>query len=394
MESIGVYFFFTSSLFPHMHSIRIFCLSLLTCLLSSVALAQTVPPPTLAAKAWLLLDNGSGQILAAQDPDTRVEPASLTKLMTAYVVFSAIKQGIIKRDQTVPVSEQAWRTGGSKMFIRVGTQVSVDDLLHGMITQSGNDACIALAEAVAGTEAKFVEMMNQEAQRMGLTGTHFTNATGLTEGQHYATVRDIATLSSTLIRDFPELYPLYSQKEFRYNNITQPNRNRLLWLDPTVDGMKTGHTEAAGYCLVASSLRGPRRLISVVVGTASDNARAQESLKLLNYGFQNFDAVRLYAKDQALSELRVYKGSSRMLKAGFTQDFVISLPKGAGDRVKVELVSQQPLIAPVQVGQRVGTLKLSLDGKPLGEYGVQALEDVGVAGFFGRIWDAILLFFQ
>ena len=377
-----------------MHFIRTISLLFFACLSVSLAHAQSVPQPTLAAKAWLLLDNGSGQILAAKDADARIEPASLTKLMTAYVAFGAIKQGIIKREQTVPVSEQAWRTGGSKMFIRVGTQVSVDDLLHGMITQSGNDACIALAEAIAGTEAKFVEMMNREARRLGLTGTNFTNATGLTEAQHYASVRDLATLSSALIRDFPEFYPLYSQKEFRYNNITQPNRNRLLWLDPTVDGMKTGHTEAAGYCLISSSLRGPRRLISVVVGTASDNARAQESLKLLNYGFQNFDAVRLYAKNQPLSELRVYKGSSSKLKAGFTQDFVISLPKGAADRIQVELVSQQPLIAPLQAGQRVGTLKVTLDGQPLGEYAVQALEDIGVAGFFGRIWDAILLFFQ
>lgn len=377
-----------------MSLLRTLSLALFAFVFSVTASAQSVPAPTLAAKAWLLLDNGSGQVLAAQDPDTRIEPASLTKLMTAYVVFGAIKQGIIQRNQSVLVSEEAWRTGGSKMFIKVGTQVLVDDLLHGMITQSGNDACIALAEAVAGTEAKFVEMMNSEAQRLGLKGTHFTNATGLTEAQHYATVRDIATLSSALIRDYPEFYPLYSQKEFRYNNITQPNRNRLLWLDPTVDGMKTGHTEAAGYCLVSSSLRGPRRLISVVVGTASDNARAQESLKLLNYGFQNFDAVRLYAANQSLSELRVYKGSSRMIKAGFTQDFVVSLPKGVGDRLKVELVSQQPLIAPIQIGQRVGTLKVTLDGNPFGEYGVQALEDVGVAGFFGRIWDAILLFFQ
>ena len=377
-----------------MHPIRSFLIALSALLFAAVAHAQSVPAPTLAAKAWLLLDNGSGQVLTAQDPDTRIEPASLTKLMTAYVVFGAIKQGIIKRDQLVLVSENAWRTGGSKMFIRVGTQVSVEDLMHGMITQSGNDACIALAEAIAGTEEKFVEMMNREAQRLGLSGTHFSNATGLTDAQHYATVRDIATLSSALIRDYPDFYPLYSQKEFRYNNITQPNRNRLLWLDPTVDGMKTGHTEAAGYCLVASSLRGPRRLISVVVGTASDNARAQESLKLLNYGFQNFDAVRLYEKNQSLSDLRVYKGSSRTVKAGFTQDFVVSLPKGVADRLKVELVSQQPLIAPLQVGQRVGTLKVTLDGKPFGEYGVQALEDVGVAGFLGRIWDAILLFFQ
>lgn len=380
-----------------MSPIRTLCLSLLTLLallFSAFAHAQTVPSPTLAAKAWLLIDNGSGQILAAQDPDTRIEPASLTKLMTAYVTFGAIKQGIIKRDQNVTVSERAWKTDGSKMFIEPRKPVTVDELLHGMITQSGNDACIALAEAIAGSEEKFVEMMNREAQRLGLTGTIFANATGLTHPQHYATVRDLATLTSALMRDYPEFYPLYAQKEFRYNNITQPNRNRLLWLDPTVDGVKTGHTEAAGYCLIASSLRGPRRLISVVVGTASDSARAQESLKLLNYGFQNFDAVRLYAKNQSLSELRVYKGSSRMLKAGFTEDFVISLPKGAADRIQVELVSQQPLIAPLQIGQRVGTLKVSLDGKQIGEYGVQALENIGVAGFFGRIWDAILLFFQ
>ena len=383
-----------------MSSIRIRYLSVFAFLFVALAFTQakaqgqSVPSPVLAAKAWLLLDNGSGQILAAKDEDTRIEPASLTKLMTAYVAFGAIKQGQLKREQMVPVSEAAWRTGGSKMFIKVGTQVSVEDLLHGMITQSGNDACIALAEAIAGSEAKFVELMNREAQRLGLKGTHFTNATGLTEAQHYATVRDIATLSSALIRDYPEFYSLYSQKEFRYNNITQQNRNRLLWLDPTVDGMKTGHTEAAGYCLVASSVRGPRRLISVVVGAASDNARAQESLKLLNHGFQNFDAVRLYAKNQALSELRVYKGSSSKLKAGFTEDFVISLPKGAADRIQVELVSLQPLIAPLQTGQRVGTLKLALDGEPLGEYGVQALENISIAGFFGRIWDAILLFFQ
>ena len=380
-----------------MSPIRTLCLSLLTLLallFSAFAHAQTVPSPTLAAKAWLLIDNGSGQILAAQDPDTRIEPASLTKLMTAYVTFGAIKQGIIKRDQNVTVSERAWKTDGSKMFIEPRKPVTVDELLHGMITQSGNDACIALAEAIAGSEEKFVEMMNREAQRLGLTGTIFANATGLTHPQHYATVRDLATLTSALMRDYPEFYPLYAQKEFRYNNITQPNRNRLLWLDPTVDGVKTGHTEAAGYCLIASSLRGPRRLISVVVGTASDSARAQESLKLLNYGFQNFDAVRLYAKNQSLSELRVYKGSSRMLKAGFTEDFVISLPKGAADRIQVELVSQQPLIAPLQIGQRVGTLKVSLDGKQIGEYGVQALENVSIAGFFGRIWDAILLFFQ
>ncbi len=377
-----------------MYPIRSLCLILLASLLSWSALAQSAPPPALAAKAWLLIDNGTNQVLAAQDPDTRIEPASLTKLMTAYLAFSAIKQGVLKQDQAVPVSEQAWKTDGSKMFIEPRKPVTVDELLRGMIVQSGNDACIALAEIIAGSEAKFVELMNREAQRLGLKGTQFANATGLTHPQHYATVRDLATLTSALVRDFPEFYPLYSQKEFRYNNITQPNRNRLLWLDPSVDGVKTGHTEAAGYCLISSSLRGPRRLISVVVGTASDNARAQESLKLLNYGFQNFDAVRLYPKGQALSALKVFKGSQRTVKAGFTQDFVLSLPKGAAERLKVELVSQQPLIAPLQVGQRVGTLKVSIDGKPLGEFAVQALDEVPVAGLLGRLWGAILLFFE
>jgi D-alanyl-D-alanine carboxypeptidase (penicillin-binding protein 5/6) len=377
-----------------MPAIRSFCLALITFFCTALAHAQVAPPPTLDAKAWLLIDNASGQVLAQQNPDTRIEPASLTKLMTAYVAFGAIKQGQIKRDQNVTVSENAWKTDGSKMFIEPRKAVTVDELLQGVIVQSGNDACIALAELIAGTEEKFVELMNREAKRLGLKDTSFANSTGLTQAQHYATVRDLATLSQALIRDFPEFYPLYSQKQFRYNNITQPNRNRLLWLDPSVDGLKTGHTSAAGYCLISSSLRGPRRLISVVVGATSDNARAQESLKLLNYGFQNYDAVRLYAKDQAISELRVYKGSRRLVKAGFTEDFVISMPKGANDRIKVELVSRQPLMAPLQTGQPVGTLKLSLDGKLVGEYAVQSLEDVGVAGFFGRIWDAILLFFQ
>lgn len=363
--------------------------------LPTLALAQFAPqPPALAAKAWLLIDNGTGQTLAAQAPDTRIEPASLTKLMTAYLSFAAIKQGTLKLEQTVPVSERAWKIDGSKMFIEPGKPVTVAELLRGMMVQSGNDACIALAEAISGTEENFVAAMNREAQRMGLAGTHFMNVTGLPNDQHYATVRDLARLTSILIRDFPDFYQIYSMKEFTYNKITQPNRNRLLWLDPTVDGVKTGHTDAAGYCLIASSKRGPRRLISVVVGTASDNARAQESLKLLNYGFQSYDAVRLYEKNQALSKLKVFKGSDSTVKAGFLQDFVLSLPKGAGNRVRVQLVSQQPLIAPIQAGQRIGTLKVSLDDAPVGEFAVQALEEVPVAGFFGRLWGSILLFFQ
>lgn len=371
------------------------CLSVVLAAFASFANAQlTTPAPQLAAKAWLLIDNGTGQVLAGQDIETRVEPASLTKLMTAYLSFAAIRQGILKEDQQVNVSEAAWKTDGSKMFIEPRKPVTVNELLRGMIVQSGNDACIALAEAIAGSEAKFVEMMNREAQRLGMTGTSFANATGLTHPQHYSTVRDLALLTAALIRDFPDFYPIYSTREYTYNKITQPNRNRLLWIDPSVDGVKTGHTDAAGYCLISSAKRGTRRLISVVVGTASDNARAQESLKLLNYGYQAFDAVRLYEKGQALSELRVYKGAQSKLKAGFSSDFILSLPKGTADRVKVELISQQPLLAPIQQGQRVATLRVTADGKPLGDYPVLALEEVGVAGFFGRLWDAILLFFK
>ena len=361
----------------------------------SLVLAQQLPvPPALAAKSWLLIESGSGQVLASQAPDERLEPASLTKIMTAYLTFAALKQGTIKIDQGINVSEKAWRTGGSKMFIRVGTQVPVEDLIKGMIVQSGNDACVALAEAIAGSEENFAQMMNREAQRLGMKATSFRNSTGWPDPEHYTTARDLATLAGALIRDFPEDYAkYYSIKEYRYNNITQPNRNRLLWLDPTVDGMKTGHTEAAGYCLISSAKRGPRRLLSVVLGTASDAVRAQESLKLLNYGFQFYDAVQLYAKDQAVSNLKVWKGSSSTLKAGFTADFVLAVPKGFAQKVQADLVSQQPLVAPISAGQTVGTMKVSIDGKHYGDFPVVALETVTQAGIFGRAIDTVRLWF-
>ncbi len=364
--------------------------------ISAPVLAQQLPvPPALAAKSWLLIESGSGQVLASQAPDERLEPASLTKLMTAYLTFSALKQGTIKIDQMVTVSEKAWKAQGSRMFIQVDTQVKVEDLIKGMIVQSGNDACVALAEAIAGSEENFAQMMNREAQRLGMKASSFRNSTGLPDPQHYTTARDLATLAGALIRDFPEEYAkYYSLKEFRYNNITQPNRNRLLWLDPTVDGMKTGYTEAAGYCLISSAKRGPRRLVSVVLGTASDSVRAQESLKLLNYGFQFYDAVQLYAKNQTVSNLKVWKGQEATVKAGFTSDFILAVPKGFGPKVKAELVSQQPLIAPVSPGQVVGTMKVSVDGKPYGEYPVVALEAVPVAGIFGRAIDTVRLWFN
>jgi serine-type D-Ala-D-Ala carboxypeptidase (penicillin-binding protein 5/6) len=367
---------------------------LLSLLAATFSFAQSVAPPAVAARAWLLLDHTSGQPLVESGADERVEPASLTKLMTAYLTFAALKQGTLKPDQVVPVSEKAWKTAGSRMFIEPKRPVTVMELVHGMIIQSGNDACIALAEAIAGTEEVFVQRMNSEAQRLGLAKTHYVNTTGLPDPQHYSTARDLARMAQAIIRDFPDYYPIYSKKEYSYNRITQPNRNRLLWLDPTVDGVKTGHTEAAGYCLIASSKRGPRRLISVLLGADSDALRAQESQRLLNHGFQNFDAVRLYEKAQVLSQLKVFKGQEGTVKAGFLEDFVLSLPKGMAEKLKVQLVSMQPLMAPVQQGQKVATLKISVDDKPWGEYPVVALDNVALAGIIGRAWDTLMLWFR
>ena len=352
------------------------------------------PPPPVAAKAYLLLDFKSGQLLANQGPDERVAPASLTKLMTAYVAFSALKQKTLRLDQTVPVSERAWRAEGSRMFIEPRKPVTVDELLHGVIVQSGNDACIALAEAIAGSEEVFAQMMNREAQRLGLKNTNFMNSTGLPHAQHYSTARDLALLAAAIIRDFPEYYPLYSLKEFRYNNITQGNRNRLLWLDPTVDGMKTGYTENAGYCLVTSAKRGEQRLISVVLGTSSESARVTESQKLLNYGFQFYDGVRLYAKNQPVATLQVWKGSVNSIKAGFSDDLYLSLPKGQASKLKASVESLQPLLAPIDIGQKIGVMKLTLDGKPFRELPVVALENVPLAGILGRGWDSLRLLFK
>ncbi|MCL2344905.1 MAG: D-alanyl-D-alanine carboxypeptidase [Desulfobulbus sp.] len=376
-----------------------FILTALLCAAQAVAQTQQqlqTIAPTLAAKSWLLLEVGSGQILAADNPDERIDPASLTKLMTAYLTFSALHQKTLSLDQTLPVSEKAWRTGGSKMFVRVGHLVPVDDLVKGMIVQSGNDACVVLAEAIAGSEENFAQMMNREAERLGMKNSSFRNSTGLPDPQHFTTARDLSLLASALIRDFPEEYRrYYSMKEFSYNNIRQPNRNRLLWLDPTVDGMKTGHTEAAGYCLISSALRGPRRLLSVVLGTASDSVRASESLKLLNWGFSSWEAVPLYSKGRAISPVRVWKGAQNQVQAGFAHDFIIAVPKGMASQLKSELIPQSPLLAPIQAGQPIGVLKLSLDGKPYGiDYPVLALESVPQAGVVGRAVDTVKLWFH
>ena len=363
-------------------------------LLSFAALADTPQPPTVAARAWVLLDATSGQPIAGRNPEERIEPASLTKLMTAYLVFAALSDKSLSLKQSVRVSERAWRAAGSRMFITQGSLVTVEELLRGMIVQSGNDACLALAEAIAGSEDAFVERMNRAAQRLGLKDTHFANSSGLPAPAHYSTASDLALLTSSLIRDFPDQYKLYAEREYRYNNITQQNRNRLLWLDPNVDGVKTGHTESAGYCLIASARRGERRLVSVVIGAPSDRLRAQESQRLLNFGFQFYDGVRLYQKGQEISKLRVWKGSARELGAGVWADLYVTVPRGTAERLQADLISLQPLVAPLAAGQRVATLRVSYEGRPLGEYPVVALESIGIAGFFRRTWDGAALWFK
>jgi len=371
-----------------------FCLALL---LASLAVnASTPQPPAVVARAWLLVDlTGNRQVLGGERADERIEPASLTKLMSAYLVFTALREKRLSLEQQVRVSEHAWRAPGSRMFIQPGRPVTVDELIRGMEVQSGNDACIALAEAVAGGEDLFVQMMNREAERLGMKNTHFMNASGLPDAQHYSTAQDLYLLAAALIRDFPEYYAqYYAIKEFRYNHITQPNRNRLLWLDPTVDGVKTGHTEAAGYCMIASSRRNGRRLLAVVLGSTSESGRAQEALKLLNWGYQFFDGVKLYGAGETAKEIEVWKGALKRVKAGFKDDLVVTVPKGEGDKLKAELVSLQPLVAPVAQGQRVGALRVSFDGKPLGEFPLLALQAVEPAGLVARAWDTLRLWLK
>lgn len=366
-------------------------------LFPSLLFAQQLPvpqAPSIAAKSYLLTDFYSKQVLVGQNIDEHIEPASLTKLMTAYLTFAALKQKQISLEQTFPVSTRAWRAEGSRMFIEPGKPVKVDELIHGMVVQSGNDACIALAEGIAGSEEAFTQMMNSQAQRLGMKNTHFMNSTGLPRPQHYSTAHDLSLLAAAIIRDFPEYYPLYSIKEYKYNNILQVNRNRLLWTDPHVDGMKTGYTENAGYCLISSVKRGTRRLIAVALGTASDSLRATESQKLLNYGFQFYDTLHLYAKSQAVTTIAVWKGAENSVRAGFTEDVYLSLPKGQSERLKATMESQQPLIAPISAGQKVGMIKLTLDGKPVAEYPLIALENVELANILGRGWDSLRLLFN
>lgn len=367
---------------------------LLAVLAFAAALVQAAAPqpPAVIGKAWLVADLSSGQVLAAEKADERFPPASLTKIMSAYVVFAALRDKKLAPGQSVAISERAWRAPGARMYVRAGTSVTVDELIRGMVVQSGNDAVVALAEAVAGSEEAFVALMNREAARLGMKNSNFMNASGLPDAKQYSSAQDVYLASAALIRDFPDLYAqYYAQKTFPYNTIVHTNRNRLLWLDPSVDGVKTGHTEAAGYCLVASSRRNGRRILSVLLGSTSEATRAQESQKLLNWGFQFFDSVRLYGANDAVKTLEVWKGASDTLKAGFRSDLVLTVPKGDAAKLKAELVSQSAIVAPVTPGQRVGTLRVSLDGKPLGEYPLVALEPVAPAGLFGRAWDTLRL---
>jgi len=362
---------------------------------SGTQAADIPPPPTLAVKAFLLKDFSSGNIIAQEKSNERIEPASLTKLMTAYLSFKALKNGHLQLTQTLPVSVKAWKVEGSKMFIEPNKPVTVDELLHGTITQSGNDSSIALAEGIAVTEEAFAAMMNKEAARLGMTNTHYMNATGLPDPQHYTTAYDLSVLATALIRDFPDQYKrLYASKEYTYNKITQPNRNRLLWLDPFVDGVKTGHTQTAGYCLISSAKRGDTRLISVVLGAPSDSARATESQKLLNYGFQFYESKLVYKAGTAISTLKVWKGADNTIAATVPSDLLITLPKGEYARVKAKVTSKQPLLAPIAKGQEIGLIQFTLDDKVIHERKLVAAKEVVIAGMFGRMWDSIKLMLQ
>lgn len=357
--------------------------------------AKPLPsPPTIAAKSHLLMDYHSGRVLAESNIDMRVEPASITKLMTAYIIYGAMKRGDLSPETMVNISEKAWRMQGSKMFVRVGTQVKVDDLLKGMVIQSGNDAAIALAEHIAGSEEAFANMMNHEAQRLGMTGTHFVNSTGWPDPNHYSTARDIATLMKAVIRDFPEHYVREREKEFTWNNIKQINRNRLLWRDPSVDGGKTGHTESAGFCLVASAQRDGMRLISVVLGAPSDEARAEQSQALLNYGFNFFETRLLRRGGEALAEPRVWKGASKTVQLGLAGDFYVTAPRGQFDKLSLAVDMPPRIDAPLAQGQPVGMLRAKLDNDLVAEAPAVALSEVPQGGIFRRLVDGVILMFN
>ncbi|GGJ97165.1 D-alanyl-D-alanine carboxypeptidase family protein [Pseudomonas matsuisoli] len=372
---------------------RLFLTFALCVLPAGWAAAQMVPsPPQLAAKSYLLMDAASGNVLIDNTADERLPPASLTKLMTAYIATLEINRGQIKESDMVRVSEKAWRMGGSKMFIEVGNEVSVSDLLHGIIIQSGNDASVALAEHIAGSEDAFADMMNTTAQRLGMKNTHFMNATGWPDPNHYSSAHDMAILARAIINEDAAHYAIYKQKEFFWNNIKQPNRNLLLWRDNTVDGLKTGHTEEAGYCLVASAVRDGQRLIAVVFGTSSEQARAAETQKLLTYGFRFFETRTFYQKGTELTQARVWKGAVPQVKAGLAQDLTMTLPKGTAEKLAATMTVNPDLIAPIEQGAVIGKVEVKNGEQVVHTADLVALEPVEEGGFFRRIWDSLRLF--
>ena len=357
-------------------------------------------PPTIDAKSWLLIDMNSGQVLSENAADERLEPASLTKLMTAYLTFDAIKQGTLQLNQLINISENAWRTGGSKMFVRVNTQVTVEDLIKGMIVQSGNDACVALAEGIAGNEENFAQMMNNQPKRLGMTASQFKNATGLPNPEHYTTARDLSILTTALINDFPEFYKkYYSIKEFTYNNIKQPNRNRLLWLDESVDGVKTGFTDNAGYCLISSANRDNRRVLSVLLGAKSANGRINESAKLLNWGYVAYDSVQIVPANKVLANLRVWKGEKNEITAKVNQAINLVIPKGYANKVQYNFVpvtgdennGGEKLVAPIVKGQILGKIVVSIENKTFMEIPVKSDEQIEQGSLWRRFIDSILM---
>jgi D-alanyl-D-alanine carboxypeptidase (penicillin-binding protein 5/6) len=357
--------------------------------------APVIPaPPELSAKAFILMDFNSGRVLAESNADEKLEPASLTKIMTAYVVFRELAKGNLHLDDMVMVSEKAWRTEGSRMFAQVGATIAVENLLKGMIVQSGNDASVALAEHVAGDEAVFAQMMNQNAERLGMKNTHFKNSMGLPDPEHYSTARDLALLTRAMIKEFPEYYKWHSIKEFMFNNIKQVNRNNLLWRDPSVDGVKTGHTQGAGYCLVTSALRDSMRLISVVMGTKSNNERTNANQALLNYGFRFYETRQLYKANEPLGEARVWKGAESKVPAGLSEDFAVTFPRGQYANLKASMEIGTDATAPVKQGDKLGLVKVVYNGETVAQQDLVALKPVEEGGIFRRLFDQALLLFK
>ncbi len=375
--------------------ISLLCLLCLPVLVQAQSQQILIPsPPQINATSYLLMDPASGQILMEANSHEQLPPASLTKMMTAYIVERELDEGRLKMDEMVPISVNAWRTGGSRMFVKEGSRVSVEDLLRGVIIQSGNDASVALAEYVAGSEGAFADVMNQQAKLLGMKNTHFMNATGLPHEDHYSTAYDLAMLASAIINDYPETYSIYAEKHFTYNDIRQPNRNSLLWRDPSVDGLKTGHTEEAGYCLVASAKRDNTRLIAVVMGTDSVEARAREVQKMLNYGFRYYESATLFKAGESLLESRVWSGESNQVRLGLESDMVLTIPRGARDSLESVMEVESVIKAPIATGDELGTVKIIHEDEVLAERPVVALESVPEGGLFKRLLDAIKLFFH